>query len=107
MNKRGKWEIEPGIAWFFLIIILVLVTMWVGTWGCRNDSDCGANEICTVKHACFKPEVSETIVVKTANKFLLTGIILGICIIIAAIILKYEDLKISHHIHKIRKKFHK
>ena len=105
INKRGKWEIEPGIAWFFLIIVLVLVTMWVSTWECRNDSDCGINEFCTVKHSCFKPENTETTIVKTENKYLLTGIIFGISIIIAAIILKFEDLKLSHHIHKIRKKF--
>lgn len=105
MNKKAEWKIQPGIVWAFLIIVLVLVTMWVSTWECKNNNDCQSDEICTVKHTCFKPTVSETTIIKTENKYFSAAVILGICIIIAAIILRTEDFKLSHHIHRFRRRF--
>ena len=103
MNKKAEWKIEPGIVWVILIIALVIVTMWIGSWECRNDEDCGENSFCNVKHLCYKP-ANETTVIKTENKYLLASFILGICIIIAAIIIKTEDFKLLHHVHRFRKK---
>ena len=99
--KKGNWTINPGVAFFILIIVLIIITMFVGSWECKNDNDCDQNEICTVKHTCYKLDVKETTIIKTEYNF--AAFIIGICIIIAAIIFK-EDFKLSHHIHRIRKK---
>ena len=100
--KRGEWKIEPGIVWFLLIIVLIVIIMIIGSWECKNDSDCQNDEICTVKHTCFKNENIEKTIIKTEYKYITASIILGICIILAAIILRIEDFKLSHHIHRIK-----
>lgn len=103
MNKKAEWKIEPGLAWFFLIIILVIITMWVGTWECRNDIDCGNDQICTSKHICYKQaQTVETTIIKNENKYTTASLILGICIIISAIILRKEDLKIITKIKQLK-----
>ena len=105
MNKKAEWKIEPGLVWFFLIIILIIATMIIGSWDCRKDSDCGTGEICTSDHKCLIAGNAEVTIIKNENKYTSAALILGISIIIAAIIIRREDFYLSHHVHKIRNKF--
>lgn len=104
MNKKAEWKVEPGIVWFILFIILIIATMWIGSWECKNDNDCESGEICTVKHTCYSPENTQTTIIKTENKYILASFIIGLSIIAAAIIIKTKEFKLSHHAHKLRRK---
>ena len=101
MNKKAEWKIQPGIAIFFGIIAFIIITMWVGSWQCKNDNDCGLNGICTVRHICYQAPVIQNTIIKTENKFTIASLILGICIIIAAYILKNNNFIIKKKSNKL------
>ena len=65
--------------------------MWVGSWECKNDSECKEDEVCTVKHTCYKPTIPEKTIYITENKYTTASLIFGICLIIAAIILRKKN----------------
>ncbi len=88
----GEIKIQTGIAVFILIIVVFILLMWIGGWECKNDKNCSEDEICTVKHSCYKPEISEKVIYKTENRFTTAAFVLGICIIIAAFVLRNKRL---------------
>jgi len=90
----GEIKIQTSIAILILIIVSLILLMWIGGWECKNDSECGEDEICTVRHICYKPEISEKIIYTTENKYTTAAFILGICIILATFILRKKDLKL-------------
>jgi uncharacterized membrane protein YkgB len=91
----GEIKIQTGVAILILIIVSLILLMWIGGWECKNDSGCGEDEICTVNHICYKPEISEKTIYITENKYTAASFILGICVIISAIILKKKNFKFS------------
>lgn len=97
----GEFKIQSGTAVFILIIIGLVLTMWVGSWECNNDKDCNIEEICTVKHICYKPAIIEKTIYITENKYTTAALIIGICIIISAVILKKEENILIQHLKKI------
>lgn len=89
----GEFKIPTGLAIFILILIGIIAVMWVGSWECNNNTDCNEDEVCTVKHACYKPIIPEKTIYITETKYTEAALILGICIIVAAIILRKKDFK--------------
>ena len=89
----GDFKISSGTTIFVLILIGIIVIMWVSSLECKNNSECNENEICTVNHICYKPLIPEKTIYITENKYTTASLILGICFIIAAIILRKKDFK--------------
>lgn len=95
INKKGDWTIKPGVAFFILIIAIIILTMWIGSWECLNNSYCDIGEICTYQHVCLQPENVQNTVVKTEYKFTSAALILGLSLIIAAFIFKNKKLNLN------------
>ncbi len=88
----GELKVQSGTLIVILIIVSLILISWVGGWECLNNSDCNSDEVCTVKHTCYKPAIPEKTVYITETKYAGAAIILGIAIILAAIILSKKNL---------------
>ena len=91
----GELKIQSSILIFILIAVGIIAIVWIGSWECLNNSYCNEDEICTVKHTCYKPVVQEKTIYITETKYTGVALILGIAIIISAIILRKKDFKFS------------
>lgn len=90
LNKRA----DIGLGVIIVIIIIVIFLGWLiheGWKECRVDSDCRENQYCTSTFECKDIPVIEKVSPQFVN---FTGVawIIGLCLIAAALILKWDSI---------------
>lgn len=92
LNKRA----DVGLGVIVVILIIAIFLGWLVREGwkeCRVDSDCGEGKYCTSQFECKQiPVIEKT---SPSNQFTAgnsTAWIIGICLIIAAIIMKWDSI---------------
>ena len=84
---------DGGLTIVLIVIIIVIFIGWLvalGSKECKKNADCSNGFYCGSDFSCHQIPVIEKTVVK--NNFVVPSIIIGIAIIIAAIILKWNKL---------------
>jgi len=97
----GFRKAEAGLT---IILVLVIVFVFLG-WlfntsqrECRSNKDCNSDSYCGSDFSCHSyPNIQKTVV---QYNFLWPSVIIGIAIIIAAIIFKWNDLRNKKANHK-------
>ncbi len=90
----GLRKAEAGLT---IILVLVIVFVFLG-WlfnvsqrECKSNKDCSSESYCGSDFSCHPyPNIQKTVV---QDSFVWPSVIIGIAIIIAAIILKWNNLK--------------
>lgn len=98
-NKKA----DAGLTAVVIIILIIIFLGWVITMGnreCSNNEDCGDEYYCGSDFACHKIPVIEKSSVIIQRNYVVPSIILGVCIIIAAIILKWDKIRFKKKITK-------
>jgi len=92
-NKKGS----VVIIILILLIIIIVIAWLVSLSGreCEEDNDCLENHYCGSDFTCHEHPVIEKEVTK--NRLLGPSIILGLCVIISAVILRYKKKEISYY----------
>lgn len=89
--KKG----DITVAGILLVIIILLFIGWlinVGGRECRNNRDCGDGYYCGSDYACHQvPSYQQRDV--DGGSFTMPALILGVCLIITALILKWDKIK--------------
>ena len=93
MNILSFKKSEMALTVILIVIIVVVFLGWlinIGSRECRSNADCGSGFYCGSDFACHQIPTVEKTVVK--NNLIVPSIIIGIAIIIAAIVLKWEKI---------------
>jgi len=89
-NKKS----EAGLVVIIIVIIVVLFLGWlfnVSQRECKSNKDCGSEAYCGSDFSCHQfPAIQKTVV---QYNFIIPSIIIGIAIIIATIIFRWNQIK--------------
>jgi len=90
-----KAQVE--IATVFIVLLVIVFLGWlvnIGQKECRGNNDCGENSYCGSDFQCHKIPIIEKTSTKTIveKHYTAPAIILGLCMIITAIILRWDKL---------------
>jgi len=100
-NKKGQ-TLESVV----IIIIIILFLGWLINEGwkeCRIDSDCSENQYCTSQFECKDvPVIEKSAPVPMLNSNSAAWVV-GLCLIIAALIMKWDTLFKGRKIEKNKK----
>ncbi|MBR9699516.1 hypothetical protein GOV09_03625 [Candidatus Woesearchaeota archaeon] len=91
MNKRADF----GIGWILLIIVIILALGWLVNEGwkeCRVDSDCSEAQYCGSDFSCHDMQIFREVGSPQGIHLNSAVVFLGISIIIAAVIMKWDTL---------------
>lgn len=86
-----------GLAVVLVVIIVAIFLGWLvnlGSKECRSNTDCGNEFYCGSDFACHQIPVIEKTIVQ--NNLILPSIIIGIAIVTAALILKWNKLPLKN-----------
>ncbi|MFH1276256.1 MAG: hypothetical protein ABIH82_04020 [Candidatus Woesearchaeota archaeon] len=83
-GKKGSITLTVITLILVIVVILIYLFNLVGS-ECDKNSDCSENSYCGADNECH--EYPPQVVVKE-NNFLLASIVFGVCLIVAAIILR-------------------
>ena len=85
---------EAGLTLIIGLIILVLLFGWAVNYSqreCKSNRDCGSESYCGSDFACHQyPNIQKTVI---QYNFLWPSIIIGIAIVIAALIFRWNQIK--------------
>ncbi len=87
MNKKA----DVGVGTILLVVIIVLALGWLVNEGwkeCRTDADCGSDEYCGSDFECHKHQIVQ----QSPQGLNAAAWILGISLIIAALIMKWDKI---------------
>ena len=85
---------EAGLAVILILVIVLFFFGWlidIGQRECRTNKDCGSEAYCGSDFSCHSfPTIQKTVI---QNNFVFPSIIIGIAIVIAAIIFRWDKLR--------------
>lgn len=90
LNKKA----DGGLTIIIVVVIILAFVGWlvgVGNRECNTNNDCGKGSYCGSDFACHEIPVIE----KSSGGYIVPALILGISMIIAAAILKWDKLRPS------------
>jgi len=84
---------EVGLVVVLILVIAVFFFGWVinvGQRECRSNSDCASESYCGSDFSCHTfPTIQKTVV---QNNFVLPSVIIGIALVIAAVIFRWDKI---------------
>jgi len=90
---------DGGLTVVLVVIIVVIFLGWLANLGskeCRSNTDCGNEFYCGSDFACHQIPVIEKTIVQ--NNLVVPSIIIGIAIVIAALILRWNKSSLKNKI---------
>jgi|TARA_Y100000031_G_C8175811_1_gene364044 hypothetical protein len=87
LKHRGG-EAVTIILIIIIVVFLIGYLINIGARECKSDAHCGSGYYCGSDFACHQiPTIEKTLI---KNNFLIPSVIIGLAIVIAAIILKWQ-----------------
>lgn len=84
---------EAGLVVILILVIVVFFFGWlinISQRECRSNRDCGSEAYCGSDFSCHQfPTIQKTVI---QNNFVVPSIIIGIAIVIATIIFKWDKI---------------
>lgn len=94
-NNRGE-----ALTTIVIIVIIIVFIGWlvnIGGRECRNNRDCGSGYYCGSDFSCHEIPVIEKTRTVSGGGFVMPAFILGVCLIITAIILRWNKLGLPRY----------
>jgi hypothetical protein len=89
---------DAGITAIIIVVIILIFLGWlvhIGNRECRTNRDCGKDYYCGSDFACHQIPVIEKSSVVVERHYTVPALIIGVAMIITAVILKWDKLKLK------------